>query len=127
MRIRTITTTIAATAAAASTLVIASPAEAAAKPNVSIPGAYGSFDKKGDVFCLTDTLKGSTYASLEWTTGTKGGRGKLVNKKGYKKTVCKSFAKQVHERSDIWFRVWTHARGSGTPVNLSDLKKTRTS
>jgi hypothetical protein len=127
MRIRAIAGALAgATAAAGLMAVTATPAHANGSTKPICVGKayemYACFTPKGDKFCITNKskIKGN-YVDIEWFAPYKGKGGRVVNKKGYNKTVCKSYASYLKEGERVNFHAWLYNKG-GVAIDVSKDK-----
>jgi hypothetical protein len=99
----------------------AAPAQAARKPTCGGKAyeMWMCFYPDGDKFCITNKSKvRGNHVEIEWFAPYKGKGGRVVNKKGYNKTVCKSYATSLKEKRRVNFRGWLY-NGGGTPIDMS--------
>jgi hypothetical protein len=127
MRIRVIAAALAGVAAA-TVLVSAGPAQATARETRTCASktavATVCFYPRTDKFCITNLSRTrGNYVEIEWFTRYNGRGGRVVNKRGYFKTVCKGYDRAMKERETVSFRGWLFSP-SGIPLSMTDSRKT---
>ncbi len=128
MRLRVIAAGALAGIAAATVLAGAGPAQAAAareeRTCVSKAGvATVCFYPNGDRLCITNKSRvRGNYVEIEWFTRYNGRGGRVVNKKGYNKTVCKGYANAMQEGETVNFRGWLFSP-TGVALDMTNSRK----